>query len=204
VIPALQRGGAFVVSGFAKIALLGALGSGAAVVAVNNEGQHARSQPSVAPGRERPAATSPSLQWRGVERVVILCQLTTDIVVEADVLSKALCQRVQEIARKGAPVPIDVVDRSSAALHSPRASVLFIQASIAEVAPSRFGLIFTARVERNDGLEEANTYFGARPRVAPFTIAAGSAEWDATISASLGEVLPWLSRGEAGDLLPDS
>jgi hypothetical protein len=159
-----------------------------------------------APGGERRIGamdTSPSLQLRGIDRILVLCQLTSQTIVRGGGIdSDTLCRRVRAIAQRGAPMPVDVIALADPALQSPRAAVLFVQASVAELAPQRPGLIFTARLERNAAWEENRTYFGATPRVAPFTSAAGGAAWDGAITASLSEVLPWLRPADAGDLLP--
>jgi hypothetical protein len=121
--------------------------------------------------------------------------------VDSAAVTRTLCDRVKTAAARGAPVPVVIVTRSDAALHAPKTAVLFVQASIAEVAPGRRALILTARAERNDATEETKTFFGAAPRVATFTSPDDGAAWDATITASLSEVLPWLNRGGANNSL---
>jgi hypothetical protein len=79
--------------------------------------------------------------------------------------------------------------------------VLFVQASITEIAPGRRALILTARAERNDATEETKTFFGAAPRLATFTSPDDGAAWDAAIAASLSEVLPWLNRADTDQSL---
>lgn len=185
----------------AKIVFAAALGSGCA--AAMSEQARIPIDASVADAqRTGPQSTSPALGWRGVERLVILCQATSEVVVENDAVVKALCLRVQAAAQRGAPVPVEIVGYGHADLQSPRAAVLFIQAAVVEVAPSRTGLILTARVERNGADEEARTYFGATPRLAPFQSAAHGGAWDRAIAASLSEVLPWVGPADRGDVLP--
>jgi hypothetical protein len=118
--------------------------------------------------------------------------------------TRTLCDRVKVAAARGAPVPVVIVSRSDAALYAPKTAVLFVQASINEIAPGRRALILTARAERNDATEETKTFFGAAPRLATFTSPDDGAAWDAAIAASLSEVLPWLNRsGTNSSLLND-
>ena len=146
-------------------------------------------------------ATTPDRSWRGVERVSILCQVTADHIVGNDVVAKTLCERVSAIARNGSPVPVEIVGYGDPSLESGDTVALLVQASVTDVAPSRPALIFTTRTTRSGGLEPSS-YFGAAPRVAPFTSAADGAAWDRAIAASLSEVLPWLRPAEPSDLLP--
>jgi nucleotide-binding universal stress UspA family protein len=137
-----------------------------------------------------------------VDRVAVLCQVSSEIVVDSAAAARTLCNRVKVAAARGAPVPVVVVTRSDAALRAPRTAVLFVQASITQIAPARLALILTARAERNDATEETRTLFGSAPRVATFTSPDDGAAWDAVIAASLSEVLPWLNRADTNDLLP--
>ena len=194
-----HSGGAFVFSSIAQIGLAAALGSGAAVAMTQSPAPPRQEAPAQL---ERPRSTTPPLGWRGVEKVAILCQVTSEKAVGSDVATTTLCNRVRAIAAQGAPVPVETIGYSDPALRAPGTAVLFAQASIAEVAPERLALVLTVRAEQNGAADEAKTFFGAAPRVAPFTSAADGAAWDGAIAAALSEVLPWQRPAGTGDLLP--
>jgi hypothetical protein len=198
---AKHLGGAFVVSSLAKVGFAAAMCSGAAALAVSPARVPPGGEAAAARAPQVSRATSPALGWRGVDRVAVLCQVSSEVVVDSAAAACTLCDRVKAAAAQGAPIPILAVDRSDAALQAPGTAVLFVQASIAEIAPARLSLILTARAERNGATEETRTFFGAAPRVAPFTSPDDGAAWDAAIAASLSEVLPWLNRADRNDLL---
>lgn len=144
-------------------------------------------------------ATTPARNWVGADRLAILCQVSGPA---GDVVAGTLCARVKTLAERDAPVPVEIVGYGSAALRSGNTMALLVQGAVTEVAAEREALIFTLRTERSGGLEPAPTYFGAAPRVAPFTSAADGAAWDAALSTSLSEILPWLRPAEPGELSP--
>jgi hypothetical protein len=137
-----------------------------------------------------------------VERISVLCQVTADRPVGNDVVSKTLCERIKAVAQRGSPVPVEIVGYGDPSLESGNTVALLVQAAVTDVAPSRTAMLFTTRTMRSGGMEPSPSYFGAAPRVAPFTSAADGAAWDGAIAASLSEILPWLKPAESGDLLP--
>ncbi len=137
-------------------------------------------------------AESPVPSWTGVKQVVLLCQATAQAPIEHEAVTKAVCQRAAAIASRQSPVPVKVVDYGDPALNSADTASLFIQAAVTEVAPRRLGLVFAARTENQSAIHPDASYFGATPRVAPFTSATDPAAWDPALAASLQELLPWM------------
>lgn len=191
-------------SSIAQVAIAAVLGGGVTAVAMTRDTPITPVEASDAPRQAGPAATTPPLSWRGVKRVAILCQVTSRTFVGSDVATKTLCERVQAIAKRDAPVPVAVVGYSDPDLQAPGVALLLVQGSISDLGGGRLVLLLTSRVEQNGALEEARTYFGAAPSVAPFTSAENGAAWDDALASSLGEVLPWLRPAETDDLLSEN
>ena len=148
-------------------------------------------------------ATTPDRSWRGVDRVSILCQVTSpNPTIPNDVVSKTLCQRVKALAERNAPVPVEIVGYGDQSLRAGDTVALLVQAAVAEAAPDRPALILSIRTERSASLDGGGTYFGAAPRLAPIISAADGAAWDGAIAASLSELLPWLRPAGKGELSP--
>jgi hypothetical protein len=148
-------------------------------------------------------ATTPDRSWRGVDRVSILCQVTSSkpAISNTDV-SKTLCQRIKAAAERDAPVPVQIVGYGDPSLRGGDTVALLVQAAVVDVAPERPGLILSMRTERSASLDGGGTYFGPAPRLASFTSAADGAAWDGAIAASLSELLPWLRPAGKGELSP--
>ncbi len=140
------------------------------------------------------AAESPVPAWAGVKRLVVLCQATAPAPHDAQVVTRALCERAAAIARQQAPVPVDAVTYGDPALSTAGTVALLVHGAVTEVAPRRLGLVVAARTDHRAMAHPDNSHFGATPRVAPFTSATAPAAWDPVLTASLDEILPW-SRG---------
>jgi hypothetical protein len=152
-------------------------------------------------------ATTPDRNWRGVDRVSILCQVTSaqlddNRVIATDEMTKTLCQRIKAAAERNAPIPVEVVGYGDPSLRSGDAVALLVQATVVDTAPGRPALILAMRTERSASLDGGGTYFGPAPRLASFTSAADGAAWDPAIRASLSEILPWLRPAGTGELSP--
>ena len=147
-------------------------------------------------------AEMPSLMWRGVERVALLCHVVASPPVDNQRVGSALCRRAAAIAARDAPVPVSIVAWGDPALRARGTVSLFIHGSVTEIAPGRRVLALAARTENASAAEPDANPFGAAPRAAPFSSDATPSDWDAALTASLQQLLPWLRPAGTGELSP--
>lgn len=147
-------------------------------------------------------ATSPDRSWAGIDRVAVLCQVQGRL-LQPGTPEDRLCAQVIALAARNSPVPIEKISYGRALTQPPRTAMLLVHGAIDNVQDQPM-LAFTIRRDRSGGVEPRPIFFGAAPRVAPYSdTAAGNAALEGALSASLSEVLPWLKpAAESGELSP--
>lgn len=141
--------------------------------------------------------------FRGVKRIAILAQYGPASDVVGGVESSQLCAEVRELASRGAPLPVTCGNIGDAVLDQSGTMVLVAQASVSPgvVRGSKIFAV-TMRALWSGGLEPAPIYFGAAPRLAPYSdTPAGRAARMRALDAALSEVLPWRIRAGRGGRL---
>jgi hypothetical protein len=139
-------------------------------------------------------ASTADRSWIGVEKILVLAQLTPAIQTTPNIQTETLCRKVATIAAAGAPVPVECAQLGDPALQSGRTAVLSIQAAITDAVPGQKLLLFTIKRNAEGGLEPAPIYFGSTPRAVALPQAGDpNLAIDGAIRASLSEILPWLN-----------
>jgi hypothetical protein len=139
---------------------------------------------------ERAAATPP-LIWQGVTSIGVQCLVQSEARGHEAALSAALCERVRQIASRGAPAPLRVLQLGDPALIAPGTASILVHGAVQSQGRGE-NLAFTLRPFRASA-EQTAVLFGAAPRVAPLG-SAGAATLDAALAAALSETLPWQQR----------
>lgn len=136
-------------------------------------------------------ASTPSLLWRNIARVNVLCLVQTDAGVDNGRLHDSLCRRVRDAAAIGAPAPVQIIATGDPAVLSPDSVTLLVHGSVQGASTGR-QLVFSIRPYRNSG---EPMLFTAAPRAVSLSGPAGrNSEFEAALGAVLSETLPWLNR----------
>jgi hypothetical protein len=140
------------------------------------------------------AATTPDRSWLGIKRLAIVTEVQQSL--RPSPLTNDLCARVKRIAERDAPIPVECAQLGDAALQKGDTVVLIAQASLQEIGRER-ALLFTARKDKEGGLDPQPVLLGSAPRAVPLTgSAADEAALDRALGASLSEILSWLRPAE--------
>lgn len=137
-------------------------------------------------------ATTPDRSWLGAKRLLVLTEMRTAL--GSDASAEDLCEQVKKVATDGAPFPVQCVQLGDPALQADDAAVLLVQASVQDGPGGEQLLVFTARRQRQHGLDPLPILFGTAPRAVPTSAA------DSALKASLSEILPWLKADETSYL----
>lgn len=140
------------------------------------------------------AATTPSLAWRGVTTVRVLC-LVEARVIEDKRLEPELCDRVVRLASAGSPVPVTSIAFGDPALLQQGTMALLVHGAV-ERGESGATLLFSMRTQRG-GVGANQTFFGAAPRAAKLSVRGEDDALDAALRSALAATLPW-SAGPTG------
>lgn len=138
-----------------------------------------------------PAATTPSLDWQGVERVHVLC-LVDAKTIDDKRLEPVLCERVRALAAEGASVPVTTIGFGDPRLIEPGAMALLVHGAVRR-EPGETTLLFTMRTQRG-GVGAERTFFGAAPRAVRLPPEGVTGAVDASLRSALADTLPWSAR----------
>lgn len=152
-----------------------------------------------------PADAMPSPEWRGAERLVVLCTVDAARELRHAEIARSLCERIKRIVAPGSPVPVEIVDYGADALMSSGSVALLVHASVSPAStavPGASGdiLTFTMRTTPTGQPQAAPAWFGAGPRAVPFVRANASPDLDKSLTGSLAEILPWMRPAESNQL----
>lgn len=132
-------------------------------------------------------SSSPSLIWRDLTRLNILCLVNTDD-ADRQALEARLCERARALAAPGAPVPVRVIPIGDPAVLAAKEATLLIHASVQRGAGGERLMAFSVRPFRVSA-EQTAVLFGAAPRAVE--LSAGDGGLDRALDAALAELLPW-------------
>lgn len=140
--------------------------------------------------------------WNNVRELVILSHVAATGRLGDDMLAKDICEQVKRLAEANAPFPVECVGFGDRRLHEPGYISLLVHSSIDRTESSQ-RIVYAMRTSGKGELGIGGSYFGAAPRVAPYSGSASENEaFEIALRVSLGEVLPWLRPAETGGLSP--
>lgn len=131
---------------------------------------------------------SPSLLWAGAKRLAVNCLVHTSTGDSARLQAK-LCDRVQSLAARSAPMPVLRAEAGDPAFIQSDTVILLVHASV-ERKPSASTIAFTIRPYRASG-GEAEAFYGTAPRAMELASASIEPALEAALSAAIAEILPW-------------
>ncbi len=133
-------------------------------------------------------ATTPSLLWADARQVAVLCLVQSNSTSDAAAIEVRLCERVRDLAGRGAPYPVERVSAGDPALIAPGTVTLLVHASV-ERAPDGRVVAVTLRPHR--AAEGGDVRFGTAPRAIEVPSAALTPAVDAALAEALADILPW-------------
>lgn len=144
------------------------------------------------PMSEAEAAT-PAQIWSGVSKVGVQCLASPGTARGIRELQSAICERVRDLAARGAPVPVSVIQMGDPAVLAAETVTLLVHASVQPAGRNRLVAISVRPFRVST--EQTAVLFGAAPRAAliPSTGTVAPA-LDAALRATLAETAPWLAK----------
>lgn len=138
-------------------------------------------------------AATPALIWRDVSRIGVQCLGAPGTAPGIRALQSAVCDRVRQLAARGAPAPVSVIQLGDPAIIRSDTVALLVHLSIQPAGRQRL-VAFNIRPFRATA-EQTSVLFGAAPRAAPIAASGAiSPALDAALAAALSETLPWQVR----------
>lgn len=141
-----------------------------------------------------PAAHSPSLIWRDVRAINLLCVLDAPLdPAGRPALQAKVCERMRAAAAQGAPVPVRVIPIGDPSVLAADTVTLLLHASVRPGPRGGRLLAFSLRPFRVSA-EQTAELFGAAPRAVMLSDDAGV---DRALNEAAAELLPWRARPAA-------
>lgn len=136
------------------------------------------------------ASSTPTLMWSGAKRVNILCNVVGGPGIDHVAATAQLCGEVKLLAKRRAPLPVDVISFGDPAVLASDAVTLLVHASIARDERDRL-FAFSIRPYRVSDTQ-ASVLFGAVPRAVRLrSLRLSGTAVAAALDAALSETLPW-------------
>ena len=146
-------------------------------------------------------ASTPPLIWQNAKRVVVMCNVAGGPGIDHLALTAQLCARVQPLAARGSPFPVQTVGIGDPAVLAPNTVALLVHASVSTSGTDRL-LAFSIRPYRASA-EDGDILFGAAPRAAAISATgAATPALEAALAAALADTLPWQNRPQGPRPLP--
>ena len=134
------------------------------------------------------AAATPSLLWANARSLVVICLVQSATTPDAAAVQQSLCTRVSDLAGRGSPFPVKVVEAGDPALVAADTVALLIHASVERTTRGRV-VAFTLRPHRaSDGDE---ILFGTSPRAVELVSPDPDRALDSALREALSDILPW-------------
>jgi hypothetical protein len=142
-------------------------------------------------------ASTPDRSWLGIKRILIIAEVAQVTgKVEPDITADILCNRLQQAASAGSPIPVTCARMGDPRLDDGDTAVLVLQAAVRNLPRSERVLVYTIRRQSTGGLEPAPVYFGSIPQAVVLPAQANFGPLESAFRQSLGEILPWLRKPE--------
>lgn len=156
-------------------------------------------------------AATPARIWSDVSRIGVQCLAVPGTATGVRELQAAVCERVRQIAARGAPAPVSVVQLGDPAVLASGTVMLLVHVSIQPAGRQRLA-VFHIRPFRAT-TEQTSVLFGAAPRAAPIAAPANGNSaggnsagvgpaLEAALAETLSEILPWQARPQGPREIP--
>ena len=138
-------------------------------------------------------AATPAQIWSGVSRIGVQCLAAPGTASGIRELQSAICERVRELAARGAPAPVSVIQLGDPAILAPGTVTLLVHASVQPAGRNR--LVAVAIRPFRVSADQNAVLFGAAPRAA-LVPASGTVApaLDTALRDALAETTPWLAK----------